>query len=432
MYCKAIIPAIVCVLAGISCGTPPTAGLESPPLSVSLSANPTVVTLPGNTTLSATIKNAVSCTSSWSGNVPSTDRTYPVPITLIGVATFSLTCTDVNGVSKTAQVTVEGRDPPKLGVRIIGAEPMIERIPVGMRAKIERGSIVETVDFDQLGKASFIHANEDSLCITIDTVNSSSRLYYPSRACVKQRDFNKEQIFVLIPFIWNGDKVDLTEAFDTTGSWPTADPRSFYPWATTNLGIFYLMRTWPENKLPIPVAYNRGRSTTDITSAETDSIEGIVNRLNLELGKSRTGKDFFKFGNFADLNPQGNIFDGISIVVDSTSIYPGSFGVIRYSGYSSIAGNVVSKLKEGILHEGILKHELIHSLGAGHTQRWPSIMGTNPGFCGATHCFSPQPKDILYTRLLHRVHEIRLKYSAQYEILEAYQGYRTVVLALSP
>jgi hypothetical protein len=301
-----------------------------------------------------------------------------------------------------------------MSVQIVGAQPAFEQIPTGMQVKVERGSIVQMVDFDLSGKASFVHANEDSLCITIDATNPSLREYSPTRrTCVKRENFSKEQIFVLIPFVWEGGNVDLAEALDTTGTWPTSAGRSFYYLDTRPLGILLTSKTWPESRLPIPVAYNRGASTTDISQAESDSVGAIINRLNLELGKSRTGKNFFKYGAFADLNPQGNLYEGIPLVVDSTDQIGASWNESRSSGFSLISGFVKMRIVSGLLHECGLTHELLHGLGAGHTQRWLSIMNNNPLNCGAINN-KPTPKDILYTRLLHRVREVQLKYNAQY------------------
>jgi hypothetical protein len=327
---------------------------------------------------------------------------------------FTITCRNADGESRTAEVTVEGRNPPKVSVQIVGVQPTFEHLPPGMGGVVERSGGNEVVLFNQLGEASFVYANEDSLCITVDALNGSIREYHPKRVCVRKANFNKKQTVVLTPLVWEGIKVDLVEVRDTAGTWPSAPGRSFYSWDNVIAhDQFSQIVTWSEEKLPIPVAYNRGLSTEDISEVTSDSIGKIIDELNNELGPSRTGKFFFKYGNFEDLNPQGNQYEGISLAIDDTT--SSGFSVKRSDAYTIISGLVTMRSLVILLHGGGLKHELMHGLGVGHTQRWLSIMNNNPGWCGPARCFSPTSKDKMYVRLLHRMREVSLKYNAEHD-----------------
>ena len=80
------------------------------PPNVSLGAAPSTITAGDSTTLSWTVANATSCTSSWAGSIAATSGSQSV--TPPSTTTYSLTCTGPGGTTGPVSTTVTVNPPP--------------------------------------------------------------------------------------------------------------------------------------------------------------------------------------------------------------------------------------------------------------------------------------------------------------------------------
>jgi len=113
---------------------------------------------------------------------------------------------------------------------------------------------------------------------------------------------------------------------------------------------------------------------------------------------------------------------------------PSGFEILRSSGKSLLQGEIRISSVAGLLNGNVLSHELGHSVGAGHTQAWFSLMNNNPGcmlpnFGGP--CTSFEKMDVAHILLLYRVRELQEKYQTSFGLLEILQGQRTRMMGLA-
>ena len=120
---------LTCSGTGGSSSASATATLIGPP-AVTLSADPTAVTVNFSTTLTWSATNATSCTASdgWTGTKAASGSESSPPLTA-ATTTFTLTCTGAGG-SGSQQVTVTA-SPPPAGMIVLSGEVTFDRLPFG-------------------------------------------------------------------------------------------------------------------------------------------------------------------------------------------------------------------------------------------------------------------------------------------------------------
>lgn len=139
---------------------------------------------------------------------------------------------------------------------------------------------------------------------------------------------------------------------------------------------------WNPSRLPARVAFRHGRGITAVDSA---AFWSILNRMELDVGMR-----LFEPATIADGSDPGDV-----IVVDTQSM-PADDGR-TYLSWSTNGGVYDARVylrSTATLHSSrVVTHEMMHTLGFGHTTAWKSIMSPGPMAPAAL-----TPEDVAYTQ----------------------------------
>jgi len=275
---------------------------------------------------------------------------------------------------------------------------------------------------------------EDSIIVVIDVINGFLRSYCPSLAILTEEDIEKEQKFVLVPFKWdikNGTFAGRTTDIDIIKAYALDElgfdaPISFFQRNTDkNTGtIKYWSAFWKKNSFPVPVAFDR-----QVQNVPVDSI-GLWKYLQ-EFEDEMGMGDIVRPAKLSE-TISGNILKGIRIkLTNEFPIFAVNDGVNYFdwtlsSSYISFGPKEFWTINSEYVAAGfpaMLKHEMGHAFGIGHTTAWPTMMGRNED-----KKFSAT--DVGYIQLYYAVAELKLNSGAKWGLSSAHQGVRFRMLGL--
>ena len=182
---------------------------------------------------------------------------------------------------------------------------------------------------------------------------------------------------VMTPSSWSpptGSYVGTTLGVDPVGAFeppPTATGENYdgyWPGAWLS-GI----KVWSDELSPAPLAFDRSRSGTAISDADSTEFWAIVRQMESDLGRP-----LFYPATFSALTVAADGWsDGAVLVrIDNTlSTYQG-YANWRWQGNDQVyAGVVRLGSAAAFRHTGLVTHELLHTLGFKHSCSWPTVMG---------------------------------------------------------
>ena len=269
---------------------------------------------------------------------------------------------------------------------------------------------------------------EDSVEIRVEETGTSAR-FHPAIAIVTGANVRTAQQFVLIPRRWtiaaaatpcrySGQIVGIDLDLAYTRS--VADPSSFY-WRTPNAGGGWTYRTatFPKSALPIPVAFDRATATEPISTADSMAFWNTVGELESELCEN-----VFGAATMTAVTPARGVAVSIDRDLDATA----RGGPVRRDdqGVGSLVGGVMVCRATTCLTSGeVVRHELLHVLGFGHSCAWPTIMRA-----GCTGSPRASAQDVAYYQLYYAARAIQVATGAQHSLAAAHQGGRVIIRGL--
>lgn len=247
-----------------------------------------------------------------------------------------------------------------------------------------------------------------------------------SIARVKRNDLQTPRRFVVLNRKWtipSGKWAGITVDISPERGFAEAMGgfRFYSAWKVTG-GWIYRPYTWPSKSLPIPIAFNRDRSDTMISSADSTTFWKIVSDYNFEFGMQ-----VFRPANIGELKvttDTGQRFShhigGVGVQVLST--LDNSYGgwITDGQGGSDIIGGGIYMRTHPLVSMTspfAVKHELTHTLGFGHASgkySWnPGIMTDSvsvPRLSPAGSSLIAQ--EVAHIRSYYAVRELELKHGA--------------------
>jgi hypothetical protein len=149
-----------------------------------------------------------------------------------------------------------------------------------------------------------------------------------------------------------------------------ANCNSFYP-ASWLLAAPHL---WRETALPIPVAFNRGGSSAEITDSDSIALWANISQMQDALGRQ-----LFTPATLSSLgtpDAQGYLTGAVLISIDNTLSPNAGYTNWSWDGTGFVFDAKTRVGSTGALaSRGLVTHELLHALGFHHTCAWPSVMG---------------------------------------------------------
>jgi catechol 2,3-dioxygenase-like lactoylglutathione lyase family enzyme len=277
---------------------------------------------------------------------------------------------------------------------------------------------------------------DDTLEISTDAADPAARRYHPALVRLPRREVAGEHVFVLVPREWTiptgtyaGTRVEISleRAFRPVCRGCT----SFYrrgrdPWGKAPRD---LVRTWPESMFPLRVAFDREEPGGVITPRDSVDFWRAVEGMEIVFGT-----DLFRPASYRETlsTEEGSPDDVVLVQVDPT-IRASGIGIASAYGNEIVYGEVrvrwASLIGAGD-GEHLVAHELMHSLGLGHTCSWPSVLADSR--CAGRRSPVPTPQDVAYAQLVRRVRQLQRVHGARWGLWAARSGERAYVLGLLP
>ncbi|SOD02686.1 hypothetical protein SAMN05216486_10549 [bacterium JGI 053] len=283
----------------------------------------------------------------------------------------------------------------------------------GVRVFARQGALSDSAEVDSAGRFSLVLPSvaTDSLELWVDGGAPGTAAFHPARLRLGRAELAREQEIVLVPLRWTiqagryaTHQVDvrLARAF----SRPCASCTGFFRGlaARADSGRTGL-QGWPADRFPLRVAFDRewnGEKVSPGDSAafwrETDELEETL------------GADVFRPANLPDAAPRedGGPNDVILVWFDPDMGGIGGIGTAVSEGedigYGDLRLNRAA-LRGDVTTPGLVSHELLHTLGFGHTCAWRSVVA-DVRRCPYLRASSATEDDVAYVELAAEIRSL--------------------------
>jgi len=316
---------------------------------------------------------------------------------------------------------------PALAGRVIAADGG----PLGpMRVVLRQGSRAESAPVMPDGR--FVVAGPGAggaVEVVVDAAAGAPRRFHPSAARVHPDSADGELRVVVIPRSWTiragkyagrPVEVSLERAFA-----PACPGCSSYFRAgvrDVTSGRRAPSATWPAGVFPLRVAFTGETPFQRVTARDSAVFWRLAAELEAELGR-----DLLRPATYAETLPdaRGAPEDVILVESDPRLRRVGWGSTISQTG--DIIYGAIRVRDPGVFsgRDGprLVKHELLHALGVGHTCAWRSVMAQLPE-CSARGADAPTPEDVAYYEVLSYTRELQRAHRAQLGLEASLRGER--------
>lgn len=292
----------------------------------------------------------------------------------------------------------------------------------GLRVAVSAGEWADSAAVDSAGRFTLPRPASlagDSVRVVVD---APARVFHPSIAAVPRAEWDEEARIILVPRRWAiasgthaGDTVpvSMVRAFDpscrecNSGFYRRPPPRS-----GARVGA---VPAWRPGSFPLRVAFDHEYTTETITRRDSAAFWRDVGELERDLGMH-----LFRPARFADTAPMGEGPDDVVLVWVERGMRAAGLGSVTYTGSNIDYGAVRIHAARSFTDPaapGLVAHEMVHTLGVGHTCTWYSMMA-DVTRCPGRRASSPTAEDVAYLQLhlamgsLQRAHRARWGFDA--------------------
>ena len=285
----------------------------------------------------------------------------------------------------------------------------------GVRVIARAGLLADSAVADSAGGFTVALPPEsaaDSVELWVDAADSAAPAFHPARVRLARREAAREQEIVLVPLVWtirggryDGRRVDVPLARAFSGACKGCGGFFRGSSARADSGRTVL-RGWPAERFPLRVAFDREWNGEKVTAA--DSVSFWREAAELE---ETFGADIFRPANFPDAVPtsEGGPGDVILVWFDPRMHGIAGLGTAVSDGddieYGDLRLNRAA-LRESETYPGLVAHELMHTLGFGHTCAWPSVVA-DVRRCPGLRAPMPTEQDVAYVQLAAEVRALQ-------------------------
>lgn len=277
----------------------------------------------------------------------------------------------------------------------------------GMRVVASVGGVADSARVDSAGRFAVaipLDAAGDSVELWVDGDDSVAPAFNPARLRLARKDAAREQEIVLVPLRWtihggryDGREVDVPLARAFSGACKACG--GFFRGSTARADSGRtVLRGWPAERFPLRVAFDREWNGEKVTAG--DSVSFWREAAELE---ATFGADVFRPARFPDAVPtsDGGPGDVILVWFDPRMHGIAGLGTAVSDGddieYGDLRLNRAA-LREAATYPGLVAHELMHTLGFGHTCAWRSVVA-DVRRCPNLRAPMPTEEDVAYVQL---------------------------------
>ena len=319
--------------------------------------------------------------------------------------------------------------PAVLAGRVIPADGGDAR---GLRVFARAGAFADSAGVDSLGRFSLPLPAElaaDTVELAVDAADPAARAFHPAVVRLGREQVGAEHEIVLLPLRWTvrggryaGQEVEvrLARAFERA----CERCSSFYRRATERAGPGRTaLQAWPEERFPLRVAFDREWSGERVSARDSAAFWRHADEL-----EEVFGADVFRPAVYGDALPSddGGPHDVILVWIDPEMHRESGLGSAVAFGGEIEYGDL--RLGRGSLAspdaaEGLVPHELMHTLGFGHTCAWRSVLA-DVRRCPGRRAPTATPEDVAYVQLAARLRALQRERRARWAIEAALAGAR--------
>ena len=292
----------------------------------------------------------------------------------------------------------------------------------GLRVTVSAGAWTDSSAVDPAGRFRVPRPASlagDSVRVVVD---APERVFHPSVATVPRAQWGEEARIVVVPRRWA--ITSGTHAGDTV---PVSMVRAFDPACRECAGGFYprpasrsgarvgAVPAWRPGSFPLRVAFDHEYTTETITRRDSAAFWRDVGQLERDLGMH-----LFRPARFADTALMDDGPDDVVLVWVESGMRVAGLGSVAYSGANINYGAVRIHAARSFTDPaapGLVAHEMVHTLGVGHTCTWHSVMA-DVTRCPTRRASAPTAEDVAYIQLhlamgsLQRAHRARWGFDA--------------------
>ena len=311
--------------------------------------------------------------------------------------------------------------------------------PAGVRVLVRSAASETFAETDSVGRFSLplpTDAQDDTVEVVVDAAGPDPRRYHPALLRLGRAATAQEQRIVLVPRRWTipagrfaGTVVEISPSRASTPA--CGGCSSFYPTTTASEGVLEhpLLTGWAEASFPLRLAFDRENSEQRITEADSAAFWRIARDVEADFGDV-----LFRPARYVETLPGEDGPNDVVLIWVVPSLRYAGMGTRGYR-----AGDVhfaavwlqSTALLRGVHGPALLAHELIHTLGFGHTCSWRSVMAAAT-LCPAQRSESPTPEDVAYAQVARRVRSLQREHGARWGIGAARAGERATLLDPGP
>lgn len=327
-----------------------------------------------------------------------------------------------------AAMIAQTGEPPTVHGRLFPADGG----PVaGVRVHLRAAAWADSTEVDTLGRfalplpAALLPG--DTVEVRADAAVPTARLYHPAVLRIVPESAGAEQRVVLVPREWTvaaGRHVGRRVAISPARAFQRACAgcSAFYgrPADAAHPGGPQPLRSWREERFPLRVSFDRDNSGNAITARDSVAFWRIADALDADLGE-----EVLRPAPYAATLPrdEGGPDDVVLVWIEPNLRNSGmgtttgtrgeiTFGAVWLQRSSQIAASTGPHL---------VTHELVHTLGFGHTCAWRSVMADSSR-CPMLQAPAVTETDVAYMQLFRRVADLQRRHRAPWGLEAARAG----------
>ncbi|HEX8905337.1 MAG TPA: hypothetical protein VF771_10870 [Longimicrobiaceae bacterium] len=281
-----------------------------------------------------------------------------------------------------------------------------------VRVRVQAGVIADSADVGEQGRfAVKVPDGADSVTLLVDAA-TGARSFHSARVELGPAELRREQEIILLPRAWTitagtyaGEtvEIDIARAFEK----PCATCSGFYRRSPLRVdSARTIVAEWPAERFPLRVAFDREWSGVNVSVRDS-----VVFWSQVQEMEDAFGADIFRPATFAEAAPHDNGPNDVILVWFDPELK----GLV---GLGSAISNNAAEIEYGDLRldraalssrdavPGLVAHELMHTLGFGHTCAWRTVLA-DVRRCPELVAPVPTPEDVAYVQLAARVRALQ-------------------------
>ncbi len=307
----------------------------------------------------------------------------------------------------------------------------------GLRVTAHAGAWTDSASTDAEGRFVVPRPNAlggDSVRVVVDA--AGARVFHPSVASLGRGEWHEEVRMVLLPRRWTiraGTHAGQTvEVSATRGFAPTCRGCTsgfFRRGVPARVGARSTVPAWRPGSFPLRVAFDHEYTSEAISGRDSAAFWSDVAELERDLGEH-----LFRPARFSEADPVEDAPEDLVLVWVERGLRSAGLGSVAYSGgdigYGSVRfDDAMAFTRPGA--PGLIAHEMVHTLGIGHTCAWHSVVA-DVARCPERRAPSATPEDAAYVQVHLAMGALQRAHGARWGLDAALRGEQEVEHAPRP